>query len=447
MERKARVPGGLSVLKKAPQGLPVLARAFPKSISLRPPSAKPPVVSGPIETSDSRPAPLRTVTSPPAPAPEPPPGPDPLAPRPDSPPMPGSEVVPFGSEPPPLPASTPVKVDLAVQPAQALKPPGFPDDFSAQPVPDQVPFGDQPPLAPNSVPLGPSSAPPVVDGPPTGLTPLPDAAPRPPALTPSAPLAPILPGSQRRTTIYPRGLGEIYIDSQPVQADGTQVLIIRNGVNIQTRSKEQGIVDIEADNVVIWRRSEGRQGPARMDMNNQFVDNNTDPLEFYLEGHVIFRQDEQKYQGKADTKAYQAERVYYDVRKDQLLAVNAELDLFAPGLVTPLKITSPKILQYHPMVAAANGQLYASSLAAMQAEQTMATGSRFANPGYKFKSRSIDINQIVDDRELAKGDGEPFDQDDLTWLIDARSNFFFFGPVPVFYLPQFKAEADNLNPR
>ena len=255
-----------------------------------------------------------------------------------------------------------------------------------------------------------------------------------------------MPGSQRITTIYPRGLGEIQLESLPVQSDGTQIIIIRNGVNIQTRSKEQGIVDIEADNVVIWRRSEGRQGPARIDYNNKFIDNNSDPLEFYLEGHVIFRQDQLIYQGKSDQRTYQGERIYYDVRKDQLLALNAQVELFAPGLITPIKLKSPRILQYHPMVAAANGQYYASSLAAMQAEQTVTTGSRFANPGYRFRSRSIDVTQVVDNRELAKNDGVPFDGDDLTWLIDARQNVFFMGPVPVFYLPRFQAEADNLNP-
>ena len=83
----------------------------------------------------------------------------------------------------------------------------------------------------------------------------------------------------------------------------------------------------------------------------------------------------------------------------------------------------------------------------MQAEQTVTTGSRFANPGYRFTSRSIDVRQVVDDRELAKNNGAvPFDKDDLTWLIDARQNFFYIGPIPVFYLPTFKVEADDLNP-
>ena len=448
----SRVPGGRHALTKPPRALPLLVRAFPKVENKPTPQPqaagnrpKPPARpspesptnrtqprSGPIETSESRPPPRcsrssRRSSTLPSPAP-------PAARGPSVPPSepgaaPGLDALPFGSDVASAPPSSPPKVDLEVRPAQALKPPGFPDDFSAQPVPDQVPEGGLPPMAPNSVPLGPSAAPPVVDEPPTDLQPLPGVAPAIPRGPPGPPPAQVLPGSQRRTTIYPRGLGEIELESMPVQPDGTQIIIIRNGVNIQTRSVEQGIVDIEADSIVIWRRSEGRQGPARLDYNNQFVDNNTDPLEFYLEGHVVFRQDMLVQQGKSDQRTYQADRVYYDVRRDQLLALDAQVELFAPGLVTPLKIKSPRILQYHPMIAAANGQLFASSLAAMQAEQTVTTGSRFANPGYRFNSRSIDASQVIDDRELAKNDGVPFEPDDLTWMIDARQNVFFMGPV------------------
>ena len=354
---ETRVPGGRHALAKPPRGLPILARAFPNSTGHpasvprkattppKPPDNPPktnrvPVKTGPIETSTSRPAPvleLQARSSDPVPVAN-----RPAAEGADIPPsepgaLPGLVTSPFGSNVLPVPnrvnAATPglAKVDLEVKPAQGLSPPAFPDNFSAQPVPAQAPAGDLPPLAPNSVPLGPSSAPPVVDAPPTDLQPLPDAAPTPPSSSPSDPLIQVEPGSQRVTTIYPRGLGEIQLESLPVQSDGTQIMVIRNGVNIQTRSKEQGIVDIEADSIVIWRRSEGRQGPARLDYNNQFIDNNTDPLEFYLEGHVVFRQDQQVYQGKSDQRTYQADRVYYDVRRDQLLALDAQLELFAPG--------------------------------------------------------------------------------------------------------------------
>ncbi len=428
---ETRVPGGRHELAKPPVGLPILARAFAGPVEPAP-EPLPALPSQVVETSSSGPAP---VSARPVPA-----GP-PVA-------MPGSAVAPFGSgvEPTVVARPEPAKVDPQVRPAQVVAPstPAFPDDFSAEPVPDPASPTELPPLAPNSVPLGPSDTAPVVE-PPTSLVPLPDAAPR-AVDDPKKPLAPVLVGSQRVTTIYPRGLGEIQLESLPEQPDGTQIIIIRNGVNIQTQSKEQGIVNIEADNVVIWRRKEGRQGPARIDYNNQLVDNNSDPLEFYLEGHVIFRQDQQIYQGKSDQRTYQGERIYYDVRKDQLLALNATVELFSPGLVTPAKVKSPRILQYHPQAAGDNGQLFASTLAAIQADKTVTTGSRFARPGYRFTSNSIDIEQVVDDRELARNDGEPFDGDDLTWMIDARRNFFFMGPLPVFFWPRVYVEADNLNP-
>ena len=423
---EARVKGGRHANARPPKGLPLLARAFPK-----PPAEA--ARARPIETSASRPAPSL-----------------PLAGR--AQPLPG----PVAVDPPASGPDAP-KEDPAVQQAQAPVPrpsapptnagPGFPDDFTAQPVPDANPPGDLPPMVPNSAPLGPQSTAPIVDDPPTTLRPLPDGAPAPPPqLDPNVPLAPVLVGSQRVTTIIPRGLGEIQVESLDEQADGTQIIVIRNGVNIQMRSKEQGIVDIESDSVVLWRRKEGRKGPPRVDFNGQLVDNDDDPLEIYLEGHVILRQDQLIYQGKSDQRTYTGERIYYDVRKGQLLALNAQVELFAPGLVTPMKINSPRIFQFHPQVIGPDGQPRYSTLTSMQAEQTVSTGSRFANPGYKFTSRSVDVTQVVDDKAQADANGKPFAPDDLTWLIDARQNLFYFGPIPVFYLPRIQVEADNINP-
>jgi hypothetical protein len=467
----ARMKGGHHASPRPPKGLPLLARAFPKpsgdSLVLSESAAKPPPKAGnpaaraskvrqsssPVETSASRPAPVLSpsyrMQSPPVTESDAKPAAAPAGP--------GSDVLPFGaSSLPPTDAGAP-KADPDVRPAQApgpepaqapANPPqGFPEDFSAQPVPDPAPPGDQTPLAPNSVPLGPSPLPPIMDGPPTDLQPLPGGAgPAPLRGDPNAALAPVLTDSQRITTIFPRGLGKIEAETLPEQPDGTQTIVLRNGVNIQMRSKEQGIVDIEADNVTIWRRKEGRKGEPLVDFNNEFVDNNSDPLEFYLEGHVILRQDQLIYQGKSDQRTYQGERIYYDVRKGQLLALNAQVELFAPGLVTPLKIKSPRIFQYHPTVIGPDGQPRLSTLTAMQAEKTVSTGSRFANPGYKFNSRSIDITQVVDTQAEPNPGRQPFDKDDLTWLIDARQNLFYVGPVPVFYLPHLQMEADDLNP-
>jgi len=435
---EARAPGGLHELTRPPPGYPILARAFPRDLKAGPAARA--AAPAPRETSTTRPAPG-------------PPDPAPTAGRP-------LVAVPAG----PAGAVTLMPtVDPEVLRAQSEGPgQGFPDGFSTMPRPDRNPRApgnspappaeaDQLPLAPDAIPLGPGDAPTLVD-PPSGLLPLPDGS----ARTPQAPAAPtgpgqdadvvVIQGTQRETSIYPRGLGTIQFEALQVQPDGTQILIIRGGVNIQTRNLEQGIVDLEADNVVIWLRKRGDGDPTRLDTNNKIVTGPDQPLEFYLEGHVVFRQDQLRLQGRADQRTYQAERAYYDVQKDQLLALGAQLELFAPGLITPAKVKSPRIFQYHPQVIGPDGVPRAGTLSAIQAEQTVTTGSRFANPGYRFTSRSIDIRQVVDNEALANPTGKPFDRDDLTWQIDARQNFFFFGPVPIFYYPRINVEADDLDP-
>ena len=200
---------------------------------------------------------------------------------------------------------------------------------------------------------------------------------------------------------------------------------------------------------MIWRRDEGRRRPAQA--RHQRPARRRTPTtrsNSTSKATSSSARTSSIYQGKGDQRTYQADRAYYDVRKDQFLALNAQLDLFAPGLVAPAKVKSPRIEQYHPLVPAPDGQLVASTLAAIQAEQTVTTGSRFANPGYRFTSRSIDITQVVDNRRPCADDRRRArsTSDDLTWRIDARQNFFYIGPVPVFYWPRFVVDADDLEP-
>ena len=174
-------------------------------------------------------------------------------------------------------------------------------------------------------------------------------------------------------------------------------------------------------------------------------------MEVYLEGHVIFRQDERKVAGNGDQKTYQAERVFYNVQSDRLVAINAELDMFAPGLVAPVNMKSPRIEQYRPLERAADGKLV-YGFQDIHADRTVLSGSRFPNPGYRFTSRSVDVRRVVSDQadpNTGRTVGNPDDPrspQDLTWRIDARQNFFYLGAVPIFYWPRFLADADDLDP-
>ncbi len=68
--------------------------------------------------------------------------------------------------------------------------------------------------------------------------------------------------------------------------------------------------------------------------------------------------------------------------------------MFAPGLVAPTKLFSPRIEQFRPLVPGKDGG-YMFGLEEIRADQTMVTGSRFPVPGYRFKSRSIDVTHVV----------------------------------------------------
>ncbi len=433
-------------LKQRPKGLPILSRAFPREESPTLPEG----LDTPTDAPAADPAKLETAASiiptgatreaePPAEA---------------LPTLPASEPV-ATDEPRDL---TPPKADSAIKPTQAVgSGPGFPDDFSAPPLSEPAQTPDPLPqdpagrgTVPNVEPFGPG-ADPLLSDPPTTLLPLPDGRPQtaapipgPPAVGDAANVV-VLPGSQRVINIRTGSLTSIkMLDRLP---DGTQTIVIRNKVNITTQTPEQGIVDLEADNVIIWIRSKQDDPPIQIDpANNRITTKSNQPIEFYLEGNVVVRQDQQRIQGKSDQRTYQAERAYYDLQQERMLVVNAELSLFAPGLITPMKLKSPRIFQYHPVVTGPDGQTGLSKLSMIQAENTITTGSRFANPGYRFTSRSIDITQVIDSQARPNESGVPYDQNDLTWQIDARQNFFYFGRVPVFYWPRFFVEADDLDP-
>ena len=456
-------PGGLQVLKKPPKGLPILARAFPKSETH--PASDNPNLPG-TETDRGRPVGVLGTTTPSKADATPsvdvvptsdvqPSGPTPAPPESKT----AAMGMPFGSPQPSLPppeVAQAAPVDPSVQKTQAVgNGPGFPDDFSAPPLADPLPMPDpltqdvNPlPLAPNSVPLGPGADALVPDQG-TDLLPLPDGTPRTAAPTPGpaasgdAANIVVTPGSQRVIDIQPRG--QTQIEQLERLPDGTDRFRIRNGVNIITQTNEQGIVDLEADNVIIWIRGD-KERPSQVDFNNQITTKSSQPIEFYLEGHVVVRQDQQKIQGKSDQRTYKADRAYYDVQKDQLLVLDAEVELFAPGLITPLKVNSPRIFQYHPMVPGPDGQPVMGTFASLQADKTVSTGSRFANPGYSFTSNTINIDQVVSSQARPNESGLPFDKNDLTWQIDARQNLFYFGSIPVFYWPRFFVEADDIDP-
>ncbi len=328
--------------------------------------------------------------------------------------------------------------------------------------------GELPPAAEASELETAPTVPLIPDGPERGrpatdLAPLPDSGDEPTRVLPPSrsriideqkkknPFTPIFPGSQRITIIAPRNSSPNFDPQRLPTANGMDIMVIRGGVNIVTRSQQFGEIDISADNAVIWRRIAPDGGTYNLGPNGEQIEDAHAPMEFYLEGNVVLRQDEKKVAGNGDQRVYRAERVYYDVLYDRAVVLDAELDMFAPGLVAPAKVKSPRMDQFRPLEMAANGT-WVYGLQQIRADRTTTTGSRFPNPGYRMNSRAIDITRIKTKQanpntgKTVGDDSDPNAPEDLTWLIDARQNIFRMGRVPVFYWPRVLLETDDLEP-
>jgi hypothetical protein len=409
-----------------------VAPAQPDLVTL--PSDRPPntsVVSGPVVE-------LPLEGGPPDPAPSPAPAPS------------GTTVRRAAGDP----GSGPAKVDPAVRPAQFSGPIEATDDpdrmgGSDLPPPVEPPDFDQAPTVPRVSPPAEVEAEPLPgeDGrpaPPLRAGPRQRAADQPPA-------TPVLPNTTRVTKIFPRSGGPDFLLERLGVANGTETWVVRGGVRIVTEAPQYGLIDIRADSAVIWRRVDENGRSFAVGPNGEQIDDERQPLEFYLEGNVVVLQDERKVAGNGDQKTYRAKQAYYDVLSERFIAIDGEVDMFAPGLITPARVTAPRIEQYRPFRVGPDGR-GEFGLPEIRADRSMGTGSRFPNPSYRFNSRSVDLYRIpVVERDPNSGraadpETDPDAREDLTWRIDARQNVFWMGYVPVFYWPRFAADAEDLEP-
>jgi len=272
--------------------------------------------------------------------------------------------------------------------------------------------------------------------------------------TPRPPIVPITPGSQRATFLFPRSGRKMEIKLLNKTPEGVETWICRGGINLVTRAPRFGTIDIEADEAVIWRGPSPKKGEPFVGVNGEtWVDDARQPMEVYLEGNVVLRQDENKVAGKGDQRTVRAPRLYYDFLTDRMLAPNAEIDLFAPSLLAPVSIKTPRLEQFRSLVRLPNGLYTLAEQPEIRLQPAEMTGSRFPNPGYKITSRSIDLTRHSRPLTNPTTGKEARDPDDINstpeeiiWRVDARQNFYYMGPVPAFYWPHVVQDLDDLEP-
>jgi lipopolysaccharide export system protein LptA len=206
--------------------------------------------------------------------------------------------------------------------------------------------------------------------------------------------------------------------------DGSEtVAVITSGVNVVVSGIQNmpglgdGKIDIETDRIVIWT--------ARLDAldlsgqsTGEKLQPKDAPLEFYLEGNIVFRQGD---------RVIYAERMYYNVRQQQGIVLNAEILTPAPGYQGLIRLKAEVLQQLDQYnFRAVNGAV---------------TSSRIGVPRYWLQAGEVSFQDIqIPRRDPLTGQfavdpetGEPAVEHQ--YLATSRNNFLFLTGLPVLYWP------------
>jgi hypothetical protein len=229
----------------------------------------------------------------------------------------------------------------------------------------------------------------------------------PPVATPINQAAP-------RVRLFGRGGGRYDLSYAADPQRGEAIGIISSGVQIVIDHVDQlGMVSVETDRAVFWLPNVNLADPNAA----QALQSGEGPLEFYLEGNIAFRQGD---------RVIYADRMYYNVRQEYGVVLNAEMLTPVPDYQGLLRLKAEVLQQV-------NRQHFEAYNAAV-------TSSRIGVPRYWFQSQSVSVDDIqtplVDpftNQPLVSPQGEQQVEHQL--LATSQNNFIYVGGVPIFYWP------------
>ncbi len=118
-------------------------------------------------------------------------------------------------------------------------------------------------------------------------------------------------------------------------------LLVTGGIILQILNVERfGILDIEADNLIIWARGDANQFWQNLQSGQGETSRES---EFYLSGNVVLRAGRE-----GEQRVLRADELYYDVSRNVAVAVAADLELFDRRLPDAVHFRADELYQLGP---------------------------------------------------------------------------------------------------
>ncbi|MEM8735537.1 MAG: hypothetical protein AAGG44_14985, partial [Planctomycetota bacterium] len=234
-------------------------------------------------------------------------------------------------------------------------------------------------------------------------------------LQPAAP-APL---AARAIEFMPAGPNQ-KVESAYSEERGEFSAIVRGGFKltvrgVQARSAdgsitEYGTVVLEADNAVMWTKSDG---PVNIVELSSSPDR---PIELYLEGNIVFAQG---------NRVIRADRMYYNVSSEYGMILSAEV-------LTPVP-------QYQGLLRLKADVLQQRDSRNFKAFGAAVTSSQMGIPRYWVQSREVDFTDNRSEDSISIF-GEVDDKRPTGMEISARSNHVYLAGIPIFWWPTLKTD-------
>lgn len=255
------------------------------------------------------------------------------------------------------------------------------------------------------------------------------------ATVPGPPGAAAGAGPMRNITIQRRTDQPFQIRAFPLATGEKAVVVSGGGVIMTVRDAKGGVMlDIEADRLVVWTRGDAEQMFDRM----RNPDGSTaQEVEFYLAGNVELRSPPRAGPtgAKTDDQIIRAAQVYYDVRRNVAVALDADLQVHRQGVQDDIHMTAEELVQVTPTrYEAVKAHIFASRLPSDPGVQLVLAKATMEEE--KIERRGL-FGQPINDRKT----GQPETYTER--LIHGEGVQLQFEGVPVMYLPVVQGDAND----